>query len=66
MHIDTLIPADIQRIYWEDKTENKMIILKMILLRNLINFKIDRELEKIANIKMKYKIWWESVLLRNI
>lgn len=58
MHIDTLIPADIQRIYWEDKTENKMIILKMILLRNLINFKIDRELEKIANIKMKYKIWW--------
>lgn len=58
MHIDTLIPADIQRIYWEDKTENKMIILKMILLTNLINFKIDRELEKIANIKMKYKIWW--------
>lgn len=58
MHIDTLIPADIQRIYWEDKIENKMIILKMILLRNLINFKIDRELEKIANIKMKYKIWW--------
>lgn len=58
MHIDTLIPADIQRIYWEDKTENKMIILKMILLRNLINFKIDRELEKITNIKMKYKIWW--------
>lgn len=58
MHIDTLIPADIQRIYWEDKTENKMIILKMILLRNLINFKIDRELKKIANIKMKYKIWW--------
>lgn len=58
MHIDTLILADIQRIYWEDKTENKMIILKMILLRNLINFKIDRELEKIANIKMKYKIWW--------
>lgn len=58
MHIDTLIPADIQRIYWEDKTENKMIILKMILLRNLINFKIDRKLEKIANIKMKYKIWW--------
>lgn len=53
-----LFPADIQRIYWEDKTENKMIILKMILLRNLINFKIDRELEKIANIKMKYKIWW--------
>lgn len=58
MHIDTLILADIQRIYWEDKTENKMIILKMILLRNLINFKIDRKLEKIANIKMKYKIWW--------
>lgn len=58
MHIDTLIPADIQRIYWEDKIENKMIILKMILLRNLINFKIDRKLEKIANIKMKYKIWW--------
>lgn len=58
MHIDTLIPADIQRIYWEDKTENKMIILKMILIRNLINFKIDRKLEKIANIKMKYKIWW--------
>lgn len=56
MHIDTLILADIQRIYWEDKTENKMIILKMILLRNLINFKIDRKLEKIANIKMKYKI----------
>lgn len=58
MHIDTLILADIQRIYWEDKTENKMIMLKMILLRNLINFKIDRKLEKIANIKMKYKIWW--------
>lgn len=58
MHIDTLILADIQRIYWEDKTENKMIILKMILIRNLINFKIDRKLEKIANIKMKYKIWW--------
>lgn len=58
MHIDTLIPADIQWIYWEDKIENKMIILKMILLRNLINFKIDRKFEKIANIKMKYKIWW--------
>lgn len=58
MHIDTFILADIHRIYWEDKTKNKMIILKMIILRNLINFKLMIwNYKKIADIKMKYKIW---------
>lgn len=58
MHIGTFILADIYRIYWEDKTKNKMIILKMIILRNLINFKLMIwNYKKIADIKMKYKIW---------
>lgn len=58
MHIGTFILADIHRIYWEDKTKNKMIILKMIILRNLINFKLMIwNYKKIADIKMKYKIW---------